>query len=329
MRYLVTGATGFIGRSLVKLLLGAGNEVVALVRDPNAARHLAEQGAILKRGNICDRASLVGPMDGADGVFHLAAWIRFGTRLPNAAFATNVIGTRNVLVTARDLGVSKIVYTSTVAVFSDTRGKLVDETHRHRGPYLNEYERTKSLAHYRVAQPMANAGLPLVIVQPGIVYGRGDQSSFNRALRQYLQGRLPMVPSGTKSCWGHVDDTARSHLLAMEKGRLGESYLITGPVHSIQEVFEIAERITGVRAPQIHPGPLTMKALAACMRVVSALVPVPPTYAAETLRTGAGTTYIGSNRKAKRELGFRPRSLEAGLRETLQYEMDRLGMSTF
>ncbi len=323
---MVTGGTGFIGRCLVELLLAAGHEVVALVRDPAAAAYLTELGAILERGDICEKSSLAEPMDGVDGLFHLAGWVRFGERLPNPAFATNVIGTRNVLETARDLGVAKIVYTSTVAIFSDTKGALVDETYRHDGPYLNEYERTKAIAHYRVAQPMAESGLPLVIVQPRIVYGCNAKGSFNQALRQYLQGRLPMVPKGMRSCWGHVQDTAEAIRLAMEKGRVGESYLITGPVHSLREVFAIAESITGIKAPRFHPGPPIMRSLAALMRVAGGLLPVPPVIAAETLRSGAGTTYIGSNRKARSELGFTPRPLQVGLRDTLQYEMRLLGM---
>ena len=280
-----------------------------------------EQIGPAPQGDIRNKA----PLSGVDGLFHLAAWYRVGVRSRREAYRTNVEGTRNLLETARDLGVARIVYTSTVAVSSDTGGRLVDEGFRHGGPWLSQYERTKWMAHYQVARPMAEAGLPLVILQPGVVYGPGDPSAIGTAIRQYLHGRLPVTPQRTAFCWAHVEDTAAAHRLAMERGRPGESYIVAGSVHTFREVFELAERLTGIAAPWIHPGPGTMKALATCMRLLGALIPLPPAYSAESLRVMAGTTYIGDNRKARRELGFAPRPLEEGLRETLAYEMERLG----
>ena len=328
MKYLVTGATGFIGGCLARQLLRAGHEVAALVRNPGAAGDLETDGAVLHQGDVRDKSSLRVPMSGIDGLFHLAAWYRIGVKDRGEAYRINVEGTRNVLETARELGVPRIVYTSTVAVSSDTGGRLVDEGFRHRGPWLSEYERTKWMAHYQVARPMAEAGLPLVILQPGVVYGPGDPSAIGTAIRQYLQGRLPVTPQRTAFCWAHVEDTAAAHRLAMERGRAGGSYIVSGPVHTFREVFELAERLTGIPAPRIHPGPGTMRALATCMKFLGTLIPLPPAYAAESLRLMAGTTYIGDNRKAVRELGFAPRSLEAGLRETLDHEMEKLGLVT-
>ncbi|MEZ5287817.1 MAG: NAD-dependent epimerase/dehydratase family protein [Vicinamibacterales bacterium] len=147
------------------------------------------------------------------------------------AESINVGGTRHVLDAMRALGIVRGVYTSTVAVFSDTRGVVPDETYRYQGPHLSEYDRTKWLAHYRVAEPMAAAGLPLVIVMPGVIYGPGDTSGLHTALVDLLRGRLLATPRRTAYCWGHVEDTARGHILAMERGRPGEAYLLTGPRH--------------------------------------------------------------------------------------------------
>ena len=327
MKYLVTGASGFIGGCLARQLLRAGHEVAALVRDPEAAGDLETDGVVLFPGDVRDQSSLRSPMSGVDGLFHLAAWYRIGVKDRGEACRINVEGTRNVLEAARELGVPRIVYTSTVAVSSDTGGRLVDEEFRHQGPWLTRYERTKWMAHYQVARPMAEAGLPLVILQPGVVYGPGDPSAIGTAIRQYLQGRLPATPQRTAFCWAHVEDTAAAHLLAMERGRPGESYIVAGPVHTFREVFELAERLTGIPAPRIHPGPGAMKVLAACMGLLGAFRPLPPAFAAESLRITAGTTYIGDNRKARRELGFAPRTLEEGLRETLRYEMEQLGLA--
>src|SRR5579884_4023999 len=124
-------------------------------------------------------------MAGADGVFHIAGWYKIGTRDKSEGERINVLGTRNVLEVMRELGIPKGVYTSTLAVFSDTRGRLVDETYQYTGKHLSEYDRTKWVAHYEVAEPMIARGLPLVIVQPGLVYGPGDTSGVRTTFVQY------------------------------------------------------------------------------------------------------------------------------------------------
>jgi nucleoside-diphosphate-sugar epimerase len=317
MRYFVTGATGFIGGRLVRQLLAAGHEVAPLVRDPARARDLASRGVTLHAGDITVKESLRGPMHGADGVFHLAAWYEIGTKERSRAEFINVQGTRNVLETMRDLGIPRGVYTSTVAVFSDTKGKLPDESYRRGGPWITLYDYTKWKAHYEVAEPMIRAGLPLVIVQPGIVYGPGDHSIVHRVLRQFLHGELRVAPRGAAYCWSHVDDVARGHVLAMDKGRTSESYILAGPMHTTTEVFELASRVSGLPMPKWQPSPLTMKLLAEVMHAVGALVPLPDNYRYESLRVMAGVTYGGSSAKAERELGWSCRPLEEGLRETI------------
>jgi nucleoside-diphosphate-sugar epimerase len=320
MRYFVTGATGFIGGYVAEQLAAGGHEIVALVRDPRRAVHLKKLGATLSPGDITDKSSMRAPMSGVDGVFHIAAWYKVGARDTSEAERINVGGTRNVLELMKELGIRKGVYTSTLAVFSDTGGRLVDESYRYDGPHLSEYDRTKWLAHYEVALPMIRQGLPLVIVQPGVVYGPGDTGPIADTFKQWLRGRLPMLPSATAFCWAYVEDVARGHLLAMEKGAPGESYILAGPAHSLVEAFEIAEEIKGVKAPRIHAAPAMLKTMAKVMGVVGTVVPLPASYTAESLRVAAGVTYLGSNAKARRDLGYEVRPLEAGLRQTLTSE---------
>jgi len=313
MRYFVTGATGFIGTRLVRQLREAGHEVGAIARDPGKAGDLTKLGVWVQKGDITDKESLRGPMNGADGVFHLAAWYKIGEKDRSPGVRSNIEGTRNVLELMKELRIPKGVYTSTLAVFGDTKGQLVDESYRHDGPWLSEYDRTKWVAHYEVAEPMMKKGLPLVIVQPGVTYGPGDPSAMGITLREYLERKLRGVPKVSAYCWGHVEDTAAAHLLAMERGRAGESYIIAGEPKTLIDAIELAERITGIPAPRMRPSPGFVRFLAAVTR-------------SEMLRVSAGATYLGSNAKAKRELGLRHRPLEEGLRETLLAEMQALAI---
>jgi nucleoside-diphosphate-sugar epimerase len=327
MNYFVTGATGFIGGRVARQLLGGGHEVITLARTPSAAQALAALGVKVYAGDITDQESLRAPMRGVDGVFHLAAWYKIGARDKSQAEPINVGGTRNVLLMMQELGIPKGVYTSTLTVFSDTRGQMVDESYTYTGSsFLSEYDRTKWKAHYEVARPLMQAGLPLVMVLPGLVYGPGDTSVVHQALVNYLRGKLPILPSGTTYCWGHVDDIAHGHILAMERGKVGESYIIAGPKYSLVEAFALAEQISGVRAPRLHPAPWMLKALASLLALIGAVFPLPEPYSAEAIRNSAGVSHPGSNAKARRELGYAPRTLEQGLPETLAYEMHQLGM---
>lgn len=312
MRYFVTGATGFIGGRLARQLLAAGHDVVVLARDPAKASELAAMGATAVRGDVTDKESMRAPMAGADGVFHLAGWYKIGRKHRGACRRVNVDGTRNVLELMRELGIRKGVYTSTLAVYGDTRGKMMDETVRATGPWQSSYDRTKWAAHVEVAEPMMARGLPLVVVLPGLVYGPGDPSQAGDAVRQYLRRKLRGVPRTAAYCWGHVEDIAAAHVLAMERGRFGQSYIMAGERRSFVEAIELAEAITGIPAPRLRPSAGFLRALAAIT-------------GSELLRV-APSTYLGSNEKAKRELGLTHRPFEEGWRETLLQEMAKLGI---
>jgi nucleoside-diphosphate-sugar epimerase len=326
MRYFVTGATGFVGGQVTRQLIAAGHSVVAPVRTPSKAQDLVTLGVDVRQGDVTEKESMRETMRGADGVFHIAGWYKLGVKDKSEGERINIQGTRNVLELMRELEIPKGVYTSTLAVFSDTHGRMVDEAYRYDGPHLSEYDRTKWVAHYEIADPMMAQGLPLVIVQPGLIYGPGDTSSVRTTLISYLKRKLPMVPRGTTYCWGHVEDTARGHIQAMERGRAGEAYIISGERCDLVGALQLAERITGVKGPRITVAPGMMKATAGLMSVVERVVPVPDDYTAEYLRENAGTTYLGDNAKAKRELGFEVRPLEVGMAETLRHEMRLLGM---
>jgi nucleoside-diphosphate-sugar epimerase len=323
MKYFVTGGTGFVGGVLVKKLRALGHDVHASVRKPEKAKDLQATGVKLFRGDVTDKESMREAMTGVDGVFHVAGWYKIGAKDKRGAERVNVQGTRNVLELMQELKIPKGVYTSTCAINSDTHGKIVDETYHFRGQHLSEYDRTKAAAH-KVAQEFIARGLPLAIVMPGLIYGPGDTSTLRMNIIDFLHGRLPMVPTQTGYCWAHVEDTVAGHILAMEKGIPGETYILAGEPYQIADAFKLASEITGRRAPMVVPYQI--------LKIFSALAKpfdrfLPETYTSEGLRVVAGVTYWGDNSKARGELGYTPRPFRDGWGETLLHEMKLLGIN--
>ena len=209
MRYFVTGATGFVGGQVARQLIAAGHNVVAPVRTPAKAQDLAALGVDVRQGDVTEKESMREAMRGSDGVFHIAGWYKLGVKDKSEGERINVQGTRNVLELMRELEIPKGVYTSTLAVFSDTHGRMVDETYRYDGPHLSEYDRTKWVAHYEVADPMIEQGLPLVIVQPGLIYGPGDTSSVRTTLDLLSQAQTADGPTVARRSAGGMSRIRR------------------------------------------------------------------------------------------------------------------------
>ena len=312
-KYFVTGASGFLGRELVRQLRERGDVVHALVRNPARAGNLA--GARLFVGDITKIESMRPAMLGTDGVFHVAGWYKVGSRDKREAASVNIEGTRNVLSLMRELQIPKGVYTSTLAVHSDTHGHIVDETFRFTGKHLSEYDRTKAVAH-EIALSMIAGGLPLVITMPGVIYGPGDPSSIGRMFDLYSKRRLPVIPRRAGVCWSYIEDAGHGHLLAMQQGRIGESYHLSGEPVTYEAALALAEELTGIPAPPCVP-PWMLALAASVVSPIEKVIPVPEDFSAETLRISAGVTYWGDNSKARRELGFEPRPLREGLRLTI------------
>jgi len=317
MKYFITGATGFVGGVLAGKLREQGHEVRASVRSLEKAGDLKAIGVELFKGDVTDKESMREAMTGVDGIFHVAGWYKIGTRDKSSGEKINVQGTRNVLELMQELKIPKGVYTSTLAINSDTKGNVVDENYHFAGTHLSEYDRSKAAAH-DIAKEFIAKGLPLVIVQSGVIYGPGDTSPVRISLISFLKGQLPMLPLETAYCWAHVDDIADGHILAMEKGTPGERYIICGEPYKLYDVYLLASQVSGKRAP-MAVSPKLMKAMSVLVKPLDAILP--ESYTSEALRIAAGVTYLGDNSKARRELGYDPRPVSEGWAETIRHEM--------
>jgi nucleoside-diphosphate-sugar epimerase len=266
-------------------------------------------------------ASMREGMKGSDIVFHIAGWYKLGAPDWMQAEAINVGGTRKVLRLAQELDIPKIIYTSTVAVFGDTHGELVDETYFQGGPFLSEYDRTKWLAHYKVAVPFIEQGAPVIIVMPGAVYGPGDTSSVADLMRMFYRG-MPAVPGPDMTLtYAHVEDIAEGHILAAEKGKIGESYILAGPAIPLGEMIDFWAHLTGKRAPALRIPSGWLRPFAPVMGVLQSILPLPTTFSQEAIAT-LGATYIARSDKARAELSWQTRPLQTGMLETFAWIAD-------
>jgi nucleoside-diphosphate-sugar epimerase len=320
MKVFVTGATGFIGGEAARQLRERGDDVVCLVRSQGKAAKLAELGCQTVAGDLGDGEALRSGMEGCDAVIHAAAMYEVGIPKSQhpAMYEANVIGTENVLGAAKEAGIPKIVYVSTCGVFGNTHRKTVDEAYEHPGEdFTSYYEQTKVEAH-RVAKRMMAEGLPCTIVQPGGVYGPGDTSQLGDLLEQFLSGKLPMIPFPDLGiCLAHVEDTAAGILLALDKGRTGEAYVIAGPATTMRGAVETVAKVSGRKAPKRAVPTGMMKALTPIGPLVGKVMGQPPNLR-ELISSADNVTFWATNEKAVRELGFSPRGIEEGLRQTLE-----------
>lgn len=322
MKVFVTGGTGFIGGEVARQLRERGDEVVALVRSPQKAAKLEALGCQLVRGDLGDERAIREGMAGCDAVIHAAAVYEVGIPASQreAMKEANVGGTERVLGAALESKVPKVVYVSTVGVFGNTHGRIVDESYEHPADsFTSCYEQTKWEAH-QVAKRLIGEGLPCVIVQPGGVYGPGDTSSIAQLLDQFLSGKMPLMPFPELGiCLSHVEDIAGGIILGLDKGKVGEAYVISGPATTVREAIGIVAEATGRKAPKhAIPTPL-MKAMIPIGPLVGKAMGQPPNLR-ELISSADGVTFWASYDKAKSELGYEPRGLEQGLRDLLQAE---------
>jgi nucleoside-diphosphate-sugar epimerase len=316
VRVFVTGGTGFIGGHVAQLLRERGDDVRALVRTPSKAGRLRELGCELVEGDLSDEEALRAALKGCDAVVHAAAVYEIGVPADRRPYLVdvNVRGTERVLGAALAAGVSRAVYVSTVAVFGDTGGQVADETwERPEGlAFTSVYEQTKVEAHQR-AMDICGRGLPLITVQPGVVYGPGDTSEVGGLFTRLLKGQLPLMPFPAMGITPvHRDDVAAGIVLALDKGTPGESYVLAGEPTRMGDLLGQLARVAGRRPPRGALPTVLVKAMVPVGRFVGPLLGFPPNLR-ELISSSDKVTFWASSDKAQRELGWQFRPLDEGL----------------
>jgi nucleoside-diphosphate-sugar epimerase len=309
----VTGGAGLVGRAVVRVLRERGDVVVAIVRDSRRAAHLAELGAELVDDDLSDVGRLTEILQGADAVIHAAGSYRVGIPRSEhgAMWDANVGTTTRILDAAEAAGTPRIVYVSTVNVFGNTHGRIVDETYRRDlgEGFLSWYDETKYGAH-EVAEQRIAGGAPIVIVMPSQVYGPGDRSLVGEQIRLAHDGRLPYrAMDGVWLGFIHADDLAAGIVEALDRGEIGRSYILSGPRTTFDEVIDVAARLGGHRSPRLHVPDGFLRVIAPFGRVFG------QPNLRELVDSSVGVTYLGSSERAESELGFSTRQVEDGLRD--------------
>src|SRR5208282_73934 len=321
MTTLVTGATGFVGSHVARLLAERGEPLRVLVRPTSRARML--DGIPCQRviGDLCRRVELEAVLRGVRRVFHVAADYRLWSRDPAEIYRNNVEGTRNLLSAARDAGVEQFVYTSTVATMAvpTEDGRLPDEsTPASLEQMVGHYKRSKFIAE-REVQDAAREGMPVVIVNPTTPVGPGDwkPTPTGRIVVDFLNGRMPaFVDTGLNLV--AVEDVAAGHLLAAERGKPGERYILGCRNMTLREILGELAWITGRPAPRVRI-PHGVAMAAACVDTAFCrLLRREPHIPLEGVRMARHRMFVETS-KAERELGFQPGPIAAALERAVRW----------
>ncbi|MCH8096389.1 MAG: NAD-dependent epimerase/dehydratase family protein [Proteobacteria bacterium] len=319
---LVTGATGFVGSAVARKLLDAGKAVRVLVRAESDRRNIDGLRVEVVEGELGDRDSLARALEGCDALYHIAADYRLWVPDPHRMYANNVDGTRNIMEAALDAGVGRIVYTSSVAVLGlHPDGTPADEDLPVSvDDMIGHYKRSKFLAEEEVRRMVSEQDLPAVIVNPSTPIGPRDikPTPTGRMIAEAAAGRMPAyVDTGLNVV--HVDDVAAGHLLAFERGRVGERYILGAENLSLREILTEIAGLVGRRPPRLrlpHNLLLPVAVIAEGWARLTGLGP--PMVTLDGIRLSKKKMFF-THAKAKRELGYAPRPVAEAFREAIAW----------
>jgi nucleoside-diphosphate-sugar epimerase len=322
MKILVTGAAGYIGHKLALCLADEGHTVHALVRSVARANHLQHSNIILFEGDVMQKQSLLPAMQGCTQLYHAAAKVGAWAKRPQDFYDVNVTGTAHVLDAAIQAGVQKVVFTSTAGVFGPSVSVPVDEEHQRTLPFRIDYDRSKKEAEALVPAYLRK-GLPVVIVSPAKVYGPGYTShslTANAIIGSFLKKGITFIPypGSYKVSFAFADDVVKGHVLAMEKGRAGETFILGGNNVSYAHFFGTIRKLAGSKGRILAvPKPL-IKAAAYAQEISHRLTGSPIRFPANSV-DHLFSNYTFSSEKAIRQLGYQITPLEEALHQTIHF----------
>ena len=320
MKALVTGVTGFVGAAVVRALLNTGVDVRVITRpgsDPSNLRSLKVEQVL---GDLRDKASLREALTGCRHLYHVAAHYALWAKNPSIFYDINVVGTRNLLEAAREVGIERTVYCSTIgAIGLPPGGGLgTEETPVSLEQMAGHYKRSKYLAEQEVHK-LAAEGLPVVIVNPSAPVGERDvkPTPTGQIIVDFMKGRMPAyIETGMNII--DVDDVATGHLLAMEKGRQGERYILGSANLLLREVFEILSKLTGLKAPALKLPRSAVLPLAYINHWLANLTGRPPRIPLEGVKMAKYKMHYDCS-KAVRELGLPQNPPEIALEKAVRW----------
>lgn len=318
---VVTGGTGFVGSAVVRHLAAGGHRVRALARPGSDRRLLVDLPVEIADGDLTDPISLRRLLHGCGWLFHVAAFYSLWARDRRQFYDINVEGTRRILRTAADAGVTRVVYTSTVGALGiPLNGSPgTEETPVSLQDMVGDYKRSKFLAE-EVARDFARQGLPVVIVNPSTPVGAGDikPTPTGQMIVDFLRGRMwAYLETGLNLV--DVEDVAAGHLLAAERGRIGQRYILGGKNLTLREIFEILGRLTGVRPPRVKVSAGVILPLAWVSEwIADHLAGRPPLIAVDAVRMARKTMFFDGG-KAIRELGLPQSPIEDALARAVRW----------
>jgi len=318
---LVTGASGFVGSAVARALVAQGRKVRVLLRPTSDRRNIADLDVEPRLGSLEDFPSLTAAVAGCGALFHVAADYRLWVRDPDAMYAANVDGTQRLMAAAQEAGIARVVYTSSVATLGlHADGTLADETTPSTlEDMVGPYKRSKFLAEEAVSRLVATGGLPAVIVNPSTPIGPRDAkpTPTGRMIVEAASGRMPaFVDTGLNLV--HVDDVAAGHLLAEDKGRVGERYILGGDNMGLGAILGEIARIVGRRKPTLRLPIAPLWPVALVAEAVGRLSGREPFLTLDGLRMARKTMFFTSA-KAERALGYRARPAQAGLADAIAW----------
>lgn len=321
MTTLVTGASGFVGSSVVRALTRRGERVRVLVRSTSDRRNISDLGLDVATGDLRDPSSLVPALEGCRVVFHVAADYRLWVPRPEEIYRVNVEGTVTLVRAAVTAGVERIVYTSSVATLglNDNRDPADETTPVSLADMVGHYKRSKYLAERQVRQLVEDIGAPVVIVNPSTPVGPRDvkPTPTGRMVLDAAAGRMPAyVNTGLNVV--HVDDVAEGHILARDRGVIGERYILGGHNMALREILGVIADLMGRRAPRLSlPHDLVLP-VAHAAQLVARMTGGEPFVTVDGVKLARKHMYFTSE-KAERDLGYQARPAIAAFRDAIDW----------